>query len=260
MMPRHRKVSGPRHRARRREGSSRRIVVPRLPPITPVFRRDATLAVTPTSRRPRLRAARSLLATPWSAAGAGIVVAAVLAVDSPTALTYGPTLPMPCRVQGCNSSASHPPGQTATATPGVALKAPGLEINGGPSGHARRAGRAAHATLIGYQIVRQWSSGFLAVITLPSAATSGAWSLSLSFATARVDQVWGARWQPSGNGDGGTLEGLMPSWGDHDPGANQIILSLTGTPQAPSGCVLDGHTCGFGREPSADDGQRPVSG
>jgi hypothetical protein len=255
MMPRHRKDSGPRHRARRRQGGSRRIVVPRLPPFTPVSRRDATLAVTSASRRPRLRAARSLLATPWSAAGAGIVVAAVLAVDSPAALTYGPALPVVrCPVQGCGSAASHPPGEPATATPGVALKAPGQEIKGSATGRARRAGRAAHGTLVGYQIVRQWSSGFLAVITVPGSASSGAWSLSFSFANARVEQVWGARWQPSGNGDGVTIEGLH-SWGDQNPGANQITLSVTGTPQAPSGCVLDGRTCRFGREPSAGDGQ-----
>src|SRR5215831_4950356 len=119
-MPRHRKDSGPRHGALRREGSSQRSVLiaarlralvsplarsrvlPRMPGFGRAFRSDAGRAIAPPSRRPRLRLARSLLATPWFAAGAGIVIATVLAVDSPTALTYGPTFPVErCPVQGC---------------------------------------------------------------------------------------------------------------------------------------------------------------
>src|SRR5260370_24345978 len=92
-MARHRKECGPKHGARRRERSSRRRVVPRAPAFGPGFGRDAGRALAPTARRPRRRLARSLLATPWFAAGAGIVIAAVLAVDSPAALPYGPTFP-----------------------------------------------------------------------------------------------------------------------------------------------------------------------
>lgn len=60
-----------------------------MPAFGPAFGRDAGRALVPPPRR-RLHLARALLATPWFAAGAGIVIAAVLAVDSPTALTYGP--------------------------------------------------------------------------------------------------------------------------------------------------------------------------
>src|SRR5258708_24697444 len=92
-MPRHRKECGPKHGALRRERSSRRSVVPRAPAFGPGFGRDAGRALAPTARRPRRRLARSLLATPWFAAGAGIVIAAVLAGDPAAALTFCPPLP-----------------------------------------------------------------------------------------------------------------------------------------------------------------------
>ena len=251
VMPRHRKDRGPRHGALRQEGSSRRSVLPRGPAFGPALGRDVGRALTPPARRPRLRLARSLLATPWFAAGAGVVIATVLAVDSPTALTYGPTFPTErCPVHGCGSAPGHPPGQPATATPGVALKAPGMEMNGGGTAPAGQPGRATRGGLLGYQIVRRWSSGFLAMITIPAAARPGAWSLRFAFPAARVDRVWGARWHPFGNGDGGTADGPVPGPGHSRDarglGAGQVMVSATGTPQTPSGCALDGMSCRFG--------------
>jgi hypothetical protein len=213
-----------------------------MPVFGPAFGRDAGLAlVTPPRRRSRL--ARSLLATPWFAAGAGIVIAAVLAVNSPAALTYGPPVEK-CPIHGCGSSAGHPPAQPATASPGVALKAPGMEMNGGGTAPVRRHGHAARGRRLGYRIVRRWSSGFLALIALPGATRPGGWSLSFAFAAAHVDRVWGARWQPSGNGDGGTAAGPYGPPGD-PLGADQMLVFATGTPELPSGCALDGVRCRF---------------
>ncbi|HEX4658088.1 MAG TPA: hypothetical protein VH307_11940 [Streptosporangiaceae bacterium] len=213
-----------------------------MPVFGPAFGRDAGLTlVTPPRRRPRL--ARSLLATPWFAAGAGIVIAAVLAVNSPAALTYGPPVEK-CPIHGCGSSAGHPPAQPATASPGVALKAPGMEMNRGGTAPVRRHGHAARGRRLGYRIVRRWSSGFLALIALPGATRPGGWSLSFAFAAAHVDRVWGARWQPSGNGDGGTAAGPYGPPGD-PLGADQMLVFATGTPELPSGCALDGVRCRF---------------
>src|SRR5260221_11519894 len=92
VMPRHRKDRGPRHGALRQEGSSRRSVLPRGPAFGPALGRDAGRARTPPARRPHLRLARSLLATPWFAAGAGVVIATGLAGDLPTARSHWPTL------------------------------------------------------------------------------------------------------------------------------------------------------------------------
>lgn len=222
-----------------------------MPGFGPAFGRDAGRALAPPPRRPRLHLARSLLATPWFAAGAGIVIAAVLAVDSPTALTYGPTFPVErCPVQGCGGTPGQP-GQPATATPGIALGVPGMHMNGGATARGHRPGRR----LLGYQIVRQWSSGFLALITIPGVARTDRWSLRFAYAAAHVDRVWGARWRPSGNGDGGTADGPSdrnghPRW-DRSLGVGQVLVSATGTPQAPSGCALDGASCRFGH-PASD--------
>src|SRR5258707_4008110 len=254
-MPRHRKECGPKHGALRRERSSRRSVVPRAPAFGPGFGRDAGRALAPTARRPRRRLARSLLATPWFAAGAGIVIAAVLAVDSPAALTYGPTFPSSrCPARGCASAPGYLPAAPATATPGVELKVPGLETKGGTA-RAGRPGQAHRGDLVGYQVVRRWLSGFMAVITIPAAARARAWSLGFAFPAAHVDRVWGARWQPFGDGDGGTANGPL-QWPGHsrEPrgmGADQMMVSATGTPGTPSGCTLDGISCRFGSGPVA---------
>jgi hypothetical protein len=177
------------------------------------------------------------------------MIATVLAVDSPTALTYGPTYPGPrCAVHGCGSAPGHLPGSSATATPGIALKAPGMEMKGGGTGRAIRPGRAARGALLGYQIVHRWPAGFIAVITIARVTKPGTWSLRFAFPAARVDRVWGARWQPSG--DGGTADGPLSAL-RHSPwtrglDADQVMVSATGRPGTPSGCVLDGIRCRFG--------------
>jgi hypothetical protein len=259
MMPRHRKDGGPRLGALRREGASRRSVLPRVPGFGPMSAKGSGRTAASSSSRPRQHLARSLLATPWFAAGAGIVLAAVLAVESPTALTYGPTFPVEqCPVHGCAGNSGHPAGQPATATPGVALKAPGLKMNGGATVPSRRRGRAPRGVLLAYQIVSQWSSGFLAQISIPAAARSGGWSLRFAFPAAHVERVWGARWEPSANGDGGTAYGPTRQSehfrGGDRSGPGQLMVSASGTPQPPSACALDGTSCRFAWQSSPTDG------
>ena len=126
-------------------------------------------------------------------------------------------------------------------------------MKGGATARGHRPGRG----LLGYQIVRQWSSGFLALITIPGVARTDRWSLWFAFPAAHVDRIWGARWQPSGDGDGGTADGSPDrprhSRWDRALGAGQVLVSATGRPQVPSGCALDRASCRFGR-PAADGG------
>jgi hypothetical protein len=193
--------------------------------------------------------------TPWFAAGAGVVIAAALAVDSPAALTYAPNSPVVrCPASGCVSPVpDHLPGVTAVS-PGVPLAGGGGQ--GGPAASTRQPGGATAVYQVGYQVIRRWPSGFVAVITLPGNAKPGAWSLQLAFPSARVDRVWGAQWQPSGPGHAGTARGPWPS---RDPGPqgrgqgpegldnHQLMVSATGMPTYPSGCRLDGSSCHFGQ-------------
>jgi hypothetical protein len=204
--------------------------------------------------RPRLRLARALMVTPWFAASAGIVIAAALAVDSSAALTYVPNAPgVRCPVSSCVDSAPNQP-DVATASPGVKLKtgqAPGTGAPAGPD-HRNVAGAVYR---LGYQVVRRWQGGFIAMITLPDDLRPGPWRLRLAFPSARVDLVWGATWRPSGDGAAGTATGSWPSAGGRDqdiPGLDgqeladrQLVIFATGRPRPPSGCRLDGARCSF---------------
>jgi hypothetical protein len=200
------------------------------------------------------------MVTPWFAAGAGIVIAAALAVDSPAALTYVPTDPgVRCPVSGCIGAVPGHGPDVATATPGQPLP-PGSGSRAGVASGPAGQGAAGPAYQVGFQVVRRWSSGFLATIILPADTRPGAWTLQLAFPSTHIDRVWGARWHPSGNGDAGTATGLWPGHGrgrggggrggggrgDGRPDDGQIRISVTGTATTPSACRLDGVSCRFG--------------
>jgi hypothetical protein len=204
------------------------------------------------SCRQRFRLARSLMLTPWFAAGAGIVIAAAVAVGSPAALTYSPASPgVRCSVSPCAGPAPDRP-DVATASPGVVLQVQGGQPRGvgaarsGPPRSRKAGGGAGYQ--VGYQVIGARRRGFVAIITMPGDLTPGSWSLAFAFPSARVDRVWGARWQASGNGEGGTALGPM-QWIAHAPGApgaRQFVVLASGAPTAPSSCRLNGVSCSFG--------------
>jgi hypothetical protein len=182
------------------------------------------------------------MVTPWFAASAGIVIAAALAVNSPAALMYVPNAPAArCPASRCAGPASGPPGVT-TEVPGVKLKTGTAPRTGAPAGR--------HAVYqLGYQVVRSWPGGFVAVITLPADLKPGTWSLRFGFPSARVAHVWGARWQPSRHGRTGTATGSWRPHG-HDPydrglDGPQLMIFAVGAPTLPSGGRLDGISCVF---------------
>jgi hypothetical protein len=255
-MPRHRKARERRHWTLHRGEGSWRSVLPGsvlsgiLAPARGARRAarrppgpDEAPAAARGPGRERFRLARSLMVTPWFAASAGIVIAVALAVDSPAALMYVPNGPaVRCPASGCGGPAYSPPGVT-TQTPGVKLQtgtAPGAAGTGTPA-------RAVYQ--LGYQIIRGQKGDFIAVITLPADLKPGAWSLRLGFPSARVDRVWGARWQPSRHGHVGTATGSWRPHGHnpHDRGLDgrQLMIFAVGTPTLPSGCRLDGISCDF---------------
>jgi hypothetical protein len=190
-----------------------------------------------TGRAPLLaRSWRSLMVTPWFAAGAGIMIAAAVAVDSPPALTYSPAAPgLRCPAGGCTSPAQgHRPG-LAAASPGVVLKDP--SDGGGAASVGPRRGAPAVDQRLEYQIIAHQWPGFVVVITLPGGLKPGSWSLQFGFPDARIDLVRGALWQPSGSGQAGTATGR----------GHRLAVWAAGAPAAPSGCRLDGLPCGFSR-------------
>ena len=209
--------------------------------------------------------------TPWFAAGAGIVIAAALAVNTPTALTYGPSGPGGlCTTHGCTGPRRPQPPQVATASPGVAIRDPGAGAQGAGAAPDQPGVTTMNAEL-GYQIVGHSGRGFIAVITMPGAGKTG-WSLQFEFSGARIRNVMGARWHPSRDGAGGTADGPLPdrkqpsrasgpgqsgtSAGPHTPDADQMVVVATGRPETPSSCTLDGLSCHFG----TPAGDQPATG
>jgi hypothetical protein len=205
------------------------------------------------SGRQPLRLVRLLVATPWFAAGAGMVIAAAVALDSPAALTYGPAAPgVHCSADGCAGPVpSHGPG-VATGSPGVPFRDPGVTQGGAAAANSGAPGSAeagnAAGYEVGYQILKRSGPGFVAIITMPGGLKPGLWSLEFAFPAARVERVWGARWKPSGNGQAGTAVGPWQWRGHapHVPDAHQLTVLATGTPSTPSSCRIDGVSCSFG--------------
>jgi hypothetical protein len=203
------------------------------------------------SCRQRFRLVRSLLLTPWFAAGAGIVIAAAVAVGSPAALTYSQAGPsVHCSVGSCAGPAPQRP-DVATASPGVALKVGGhrrgaASASSAPPRAATSGGGAGYQ--LGYQVIGHRRRGFIAIITMPGDLTPGPWSLAFVFPSARVERVWGALWQPSGDGKGGTALGPV-QWAGRPPGAagaRQFLVLAKGASKTPSSCTLNGVSCSFG--------------
>ncbi|MGH3399278.1 MAG: hypothetical protein ACRDPO_31785 [Streptosporangiaceae bacterium] len=224
---------------------------------------------------------RGLLITPWFAAGAGFVIAAALALNSPhTVLTYRPNTE-PC-VGNC-TSAGPSRGSAALATPGVQIKT-ASPARTGAGAHARRRSSAGSGHTgghrgggtgtsagvgVGFRVLFNKYNQFSALITIPAGQTAHGWSLQFKIPGTQITRIWGAQWLPAGN-DGGlatTLgrEGAQGSQGPDGPGpgwpgwrewqshhgswpghGNGFLVVGQGRPVTPVGCVLNHVACHFG--------------
>jgi len=222
---------------------------------------------------------RGLLVTPWFAAGAGFVIAAALALNSPHAvLTYRPNT---SRCQTCDS-----PGALATAKPGVVLKPPKPARTGHRAGAALHGAVAAVGAGVGFRVVATRNGTFAAVITVPASQAKQGWILRFELPGRRIFQVLGAKWDPAPGSHGGTASMLafppglgqspvpVPSGGlaaapdgdgGHDHGHDghdgldghgrhrhwipqqlRFLVMAQGSPVTPQSCVLNGDACHFG--------------
>lgn len=174
----------------------------------------------------RSRRMRGLLVTPWFAAGAGFVVAAALALNSPRAmLTYRPNT---SRCGDCTIAGGLP-----SARPGVQIKS--AHVDGGA------AHPAPPALSVGFQVIQGMGSSFSETFTIPRGQVRNGWRLTFRLPGRAITQVWDAIWTPSGP-DGGLAS--MP--GDAGGPVGQTFqVFARGTPVHPSGCVLNGHPCQF---------------
>lgn len=177
----------------------------------------------------RPRRMRGLLVTPWFAAGAGFVIAAGLALNSPhTVLTYRPGTE-PC-VGNC-APAGQSKGSTAEVSPGVQIKtaSPARPGSGAHAHHGPSAGRGPGAPHhgggdpsgagIGFRVLFHKYGHFSALITIPATQARHGWSLEFTIPDTQITKVWGAQWQPSAS-DGGlaTMLGHQPGSGTGSSG------------------------------------------
>ncbi len=200
------------------------------------------------------------LMTPWLAAGAGVVVAAVLALNvSHPVLTYSRTYPgTNCDEPSCGSaSPGHQVGGLTARDPGIELRHPNHPAAAGlrPALAAKDPAAPAQAGNPGprypaapvevqYQTMRRWSSGFTALITIASRSTLGNWRLAFKYPGTGIDSVAGAKW--AATGDGGVATAVPWPWGSPAGNIVRIMIVANGTPGQPTACRFDGARCSFG--------------
>jgi hypothetical protein len=183
------------------------------------------------------RRVRGLLVTPWFAAGAGFVIAAALSLNAPrTFLTYRPNnAPNASRCAGCQSPESVP-----TSRPGVQIKSVNPAELGGTG--------AASGPVVSIQVGPEHNGAFSVTFRLPAGQVRNGWKLRFTLPGKTISEVVGAaQWLPDAADDGGVAD-IAPQGGyvsPADPAGVSLLVSATGTPAPPVGCVLDGHACQF---------------
>jgi hypothetical protein len=212
-------------------------------------------------------AARSLLVTPWFAAGTGFVIATSLWIYSPhTELRFPDSAPgySLCQSKGCQDDAPRTGGLLPFAS------APGEKINGSQArtGRTAKTDVVTHSAVAGlkfkFTILWQQGARFGAYVTVAGHSVPGSWRLSFAIPGAQIDNVSGASWRPGASGDGGTAS--APSWqfgnNGNTPGQGAdgnvydeqghrdipvISFSITGTGSVtiPTTCRFDGSACTF---------------
>jgi hypothetical protein len=191
-----------------------------------------------------------LAVTPQFAAAAGIVIAAILAVDLPhAALNYGPNPQVStCSAADCVTTKPGTGGLTTT-DPGIKLKQPRHP----PARHAVKPddqavppGDAGAADVaMSYWTIRHVESGFIGMIIIKTHPKAGAWSLAFAFPGAKVEHIWGAKWHP-GIAGGVVVTGQPWPWPGQETVTSRIVVFATGRPSAPASCMFNGASCAFG--------------
>jgi hypothetical protein len=213
-------------------------------------------------------AARSLLVTPWFAAGAGFVLAAGLWAYSPhTELKFPTSTNAPYGVP-CTTAECGPGSQLATSTPSKRIP---RQASHPRTGRADVAGRHAAISDLSFTFSVPWqqNGGFQALIVVRGKHVPATWRLAFTMPGTHIRYVIGAQWQPSPGGDGGTAfasqqqfgggghgqgQGNGQGYGDYGqdqdghrrPGGSISILVMgSGSPGTPTNCVFDGSSCTF---------------
>jgi hypothetical protein len=220
-------------------------------------------------------AARSLLVTPWFAAGTGFVVAAGLWIYSPhTELRFPDAAPgvSLCPSAGCATDPGRGAGSLTATTPGTHISSPAARSRHSARPTVSRHHAASSGLVFKFTVLWQRHGSFGAAITVSGHQVPKAWQLSFDLPGVRIGYVMGVSWRTSASGDGGVASPLIlpsgggpggggpsggpgptgfgPSGRQHAHGAVIPVISFvitgSGSTAAPADCVFDGAACTFG--------------
>ncbi len=248
-MPDHRTPSRPRHRTRQLGNwPGCRVLI--AVSFTRTFRTVCTNARRTTGHPSCLRVVRAAFLAPWFAVSLGVVAAATVSSASPaTTLTFPSTRAGGCAVAGCsNSRPDQGKGErpNSAAPPGGwprKLPAPAPSLRRSPMARPRTAPRADGAR-IQYGLLREAHHRFMAMILITAHTRLGKWTIRMRLAGTQVSAVMWAKWSFAKSG-AIVIDGRPSPWPRSAPDEARIVISGTGRPGPPSGCVYNGLSCTF---------------
>jgi hypothetical protein len=213
----------------------------------------------------RERVLRMLVVTPQFAASAGLVIAAMLAIDMPHAsLSYGPN-PEINTCAGTACAKAKPPGHNKVTTTDGGIKLhqlkrpvikhsapppsapPSPPVTPAPTPTPTPTPGGPQVTLR-YRVVHQahTRSGFVAIITIHShPPLRSDWALSFAFGDARIDHVWGATWHPGSAPGSVVVSGQPWPWPGQRSVSSRVVIFATGSASVPESCQFNGAPCTF---------------
>jgi hypothetical protein len=222
---------------------------------------------------------RRVVVTPTFAAGLGIVVAAVLALQMHTVFNYASPNGATCQVAGCGIN-SQVGGHTAAgpthrlSTPGSAAAHSGgngsashdKDAPAGGGGGGGGSSPVAAAPQLSYQTASQAHGGFAGtiVITFKPQFAHQRWRLRFSYPSDRILRVWAGRYLRIRHSRHTALVALL-SLGAHGsfPRLVRVSIEVAGRPGPPLRCSFNGRGCHFGGQhagqgrPSGRQGHKP---
>jgi hypothetical protein len=202
---------------------------------------------------------RRVVVTPTFAAGLGVVVAAVLALQMHTVFNYAAPNGTTCQMAGCGVN-SQTGGHTASGhnhrlgTPGSGAAHSGSDgsTSHDKSAPARGGGGSspvAAAPQLSYQTSSKADWGFAGtiVLTFKPEFTHQRWRLRFSYPSARILRVWAGKYLHIQHSRHSALVASLSSRAQGGfPRQVRVSIEVAGRPGPPLRCLFNGHGCHFG--------------
>jgi hypothetical protein len=189
--------------------------------------------------------------TPWFAVSVGIVVATSLTLATPhAALTFPAPKSGRCAQAGCTYASPPANGRQPTIRHEIQLPSQSdasLRLSDVKVEYAIQKGQESHDGQDG------GGAHFMAVILIVSRHALKDWTLRFVLPGAHVDTIMWASWQPDGP-SGFLVSGSPLPWARSGANEVRLVITGTGTPGSPTGCVFNSGRCRF-RALSVQPGQ-----